>query len=548
MTPQAASRPLGEMLTHRQKMVLLTTLMLSMFVGALDQTIMSTATPSIIADLGGFALLSWLFTSYMLASTVVVPLVGKLSDMFGRRIFLLGGLVIFMASSAACGAAPSMIALILFRAVQGIGGGLIFASVFSTVGDIFPPAERGKYMGLFTGTFSLASILGPTIGGLLTDHVGWRWVFFINVPFGLVAIPLIWRNLPHTAASMSRKIDFGGSILLSVSTVSLLLGLVWAEEEYGWGSAQTLGLIATAVVFAALFVFQEKRHPEPIIPLGLFRNRTFLLANLVVFALGGGIFGTVAYLPVFVQTSLGGSATTSGLITTPQSLGILLTSIVGGQIISRTGRYRWLTIIGACFILTATLLQTSLGAGSPKWHISVFMIVMGLGFGMVMPTMSVVIQNAVSHQYLGVATSARQFFMQIGQVLGTAIFGVVLATTYQSSFDSELSPEARTQIPAATLSRFDDPTMSLDERTFGQVKEQVRAVPNGDVLLDDALDAQRVAVADGIHRLFLISVAIAVFGLAMTLLSRELPLRRGFGPAAEGGPQGSTAPIPVDAH
>jgi len=548
MTPQAASRPLGEMLTHRQKMVLLTTLMLSMFVGALDQTIMSTATPSIIADLGGFALLSWLFTSYMLASTVVVPLVGKLSDMFGRRIFLLGGLVIFMASSAACGAAPSMIALILFRAVQGIGGGLIFASVFSTVGDLFPPAERGKYMGFFTGTFSLASILGPTIGGLLTDHVGWRWVFFINVPFGLVAIPLIWRNLPHTAASMSRKIDFGGSILLSVSTVSLLLGLVWAEEEYGWGSAQTLGLIATAVVFAALFVFQEKRHPEPIIPLGLFRNRTFLLANLVVFALGGGIFGTVAYLPVFVQTSLGGSATTSGLITTPQSLGILLTSIVGGQIISRTGRYRWLTIIGACFILTATLLQTSLGAGSPKWHISVFMIVMGLGFGMVMPTMSVVIQNAVSHQYLGVATSARQFFMQIGQVLGTAIFGVVLATTYQSSFDSELSPETRTQIPAATLSRFDDPTMSLDERTFGQVKEQVRAVPNGDVLLDDALDAQRVAVADGIHRLFLISVAIAVFGLAMTLLSRELPLRRGFGPAAEGGPQGSTAPIPVDAH
>ncbi|HMS57336.1 MAG TPA: MDR family MFS transporter [Tepidiformaceae bacterium] len=548
MTPQAASRPLGEMLTHRQKMVLLTTLMLSMFVGALDQTIMSTATPSIIADLGGFALLSWLFTSYMLASTVVVPLVGKLSDMFGRRIFLLGGLVIFMASSAACGAAPSMIALILFRAVQGIGGGLIFASVFSTVGDLFPPAERGKYMGFFTGTFSLASILGPTIGGLLTDHVGWRWVFFINVPFGLVAIPLIWRNLPHTAASMSRKIDFGGSILLSVSTVSLLLGLVWAEEEYGWGSAQTLGLIATAVVFAALFVFQEKRHPEPIIPLGLFRNRTFLLANLVVFALGGGIFGTVAYLPVFVQTSLGGSATTSGLITTPQSLGILLTSIVGGQIISRTGRYRWLTIIGACFILTATLLQTSLGAGSPKWHISVFMIVMGLGFGMVMPTMSVVIQNAVSHQYLGVATSARQFFMQIGQVLGTAIFGVVLATTYQSSFDSELSPETRTQIPAATLSRFDDPTMSLDERTFGQVKEQVRAVPNGDVLLDDALDAQRVAVADGIHRLFLISVAIAVFGLAMTLLSRELPLRRGFGPAAEGGPQGSAAPIPVDAH
>ncbi|MCC6388301.1 MAG: MFS transporter [Dehalococcoidia bacterium] len=548
MAPQPASRPLGELLTHRQKMVLLTTLMLSMFVGALDQTIMSTATPSIIADLGGFSLLSWLFTSYMLASTVVVPLVGKLSDMFGRRVFLLGGLVIFMASSAACGAAPSMITLILFRAVQGIGGGLIFASVFSTVGDLFPPAERGKYMGFFTGTFSLASILGPTIGGLLTDHAGWRWVFFINVPFGLVAIPLIWRNLPHTAASMSRKIDFAGSVLLSIATVSLLLGLVWAEEAYGWGSAQTVGLIAGAIVFAILFVIQENRHPEPIIPLVLFKNRTFLLANLVVFALGGGIFGTMAYLPVFVQTSLGGSATTSGLITTPQSLGILATSIIGGQVISRTGRYRWLTIAGACFILAATLLQTTLGAGSPEWHISVFMVVMGLGFGMVMPTMSVVIQNAVSHQYLGVATSSRQFFMQIGQVLGTAIFGVILATTYHSSFSAELSPEAHANIPPATLQAFDDPTMSLDRRTFERVKHEVRAVPGGEALLDNALAAQRVAVAEGIHRLFLISVAIAVFGLAMTVLSRELPLRRGFGPAAEGGQPGQPTPVPIDAH
>ena len=338
MTPQPASRPLGEMLTHRQKMVLLTTLMLSMFVGALDQTIMSTATPSIIADLGGFALLSWLFTSYMLASTVVVPLVGKLSDMFGRKPFIIGGITIFVGASVGCGLAPSMPALIAARAIQGVGGGLLFGSVFATLGDIFTPIQRARYMGYFISAFTLASLSGPTIGGFLTDGPGWRWCFYINLPVGIVAATLIWVNLPMSRqGGRLRDIDFQGALLLGAATTCALLALVWANETYGWGGAPTLGLFAAAIVLAAAFVRQEARHPQAILPLGLFRNRVFVQANMFSMLQGGGMMGAVQYLPTFIQTSLGASATASGIVSTPQSLGLLGSSIIAGQIESLHG-------------------------------------------------------------------------------------------------------------------------------------------------------------------------------------------------------------------
>ncbi|MBI2765506.1 MAG: MFS transporter [Chloroflexi bacterium] len=533
MSTQVTARPLGELLNQRQKMVLLVSLMLTMFIGALDQTIVATATPKIVADLGGFNLLSWVFTSYMLASTVSIPLVGKLSDMFGRKLFLIAGIILFTIASALVGAAPSLPALIAFRAVQGIGGGVIFATVFSTVGDLFPPAERGKYMGFFTGTFSLASILGPTVGGLLTDTVGWRWVFYINVPFAFVAIPAILRNLPSAPRVTGRRIDYVGAFCLSVATVALLLALVWGQADFGWSSPQTLGLLAGTVVFLAAFILQEKRHPEPIIPLGLFRNRTFVIANLLVFALGGGMFGAITYLPTFVQTSLDGSATASGLITTPQSAGLLLTSIIGGQLISRTGRYLVQTILGAILALAGTLSLTTIGVGTPEWHVSAFMVVLGLGFGLVIPTMSVVIQNAVSHQFLGVATSARQFFMQIGQVLGIAVFGVVLATTYRSAFQAGLTPEVRAGVPAATIEKFDDPTLALNKPAYAVVSNDVRSLDGGDQLLASTLNAQRHAVATAVRRIFILSALVGAFALLMACLLREVPLRRSFGVTPE---------------
>ncbi len=538
--PQDA--PLGDLLDRRRKWLLLISLMLCMFVSALDNSIVATATPRILADLGGFSMLSWVFTVYMLSSVVVVPIVGKLSDMFGRKIFLIGGVVLFMLASAAVGAAPSMIFLICARAVQGIGGGTIFSCVFATLGDLFPPAERGKYVGFFTGTFTMAAISGPTVGGILTDSIGWRWCFYVNIPVALTAIYFISRNLPfRKRGGRLKQIDFLGAALLSLATVSLLLALVWAQRAFGWKSAETIGLFVASFVLVIAFGFQERRHPEAIFPLSLFRNRVFVQANVLVMLSGAGVFGAIQYLPTFVQTSLGASATASGIVSTPQSLGLLVTSIIGGQLMSRTGRFKHQVILGAVLILTATVLLHTLSVGEAKWHISVFMVIYGLGSGLVMPTMSVITQSAVDHKLLGVATSGRQYFMQIGQVLGTAIFGVVLATSYSSSFASDVTPEARAAVAPATLAKFDDPTLALDPRALGQVKREVLALPNGQAILDSTLAAQREGVATAIDDIFLGSAAAAVVVVLLALTLPEIPLRRGFGAAAVRQPSGQPA-------
>jgi EmrB/QacA subfamily drug resistance transporter len=520
------SRPLGETLDRRQRWLLLVSLMITMFMGALDQTIMATAAPKIVADLGSFSLLSWVFTTYMLSSTVIVPLVGKLSDIYGRKLFLLGGMVLFLVASAGCGAAPSMGVLIAFRAVQGVGGGIVFASVFATIGDIFAPAERAKYMGLFIGTFSLASVLGPTVGGFLTDNATWRWVFYINIPVGAIALPAIWTNLPLARGIRRPRIDFLGAAFLSAATISGLLALAWSGEDNGWASPMTLGLFSLTAAGTAAFVWQELRHPEPIIPFHLFRNREFLLGNLLVLATGVAMQGTVPYLPTFLQVAQRASATASGLLTTPQSLGVLLTSIVGGQILSRTGKYKLITITGVTIIVGATSLMLTLSADTPEWHLSLFMLLLGFGSGLTNPTMGVVIQNAVSHRYLGVATSTRQFFMQIGAVAGTAVFGVLLTTTFQGQFRHDVSPATRAAVPAQTLERFEDPTLSLDTSTFEQVQAEMLARPDGATHLAEARRAQQTAIGAAIHRIFEVAVVIVALGLVVALLLKEMPLRR----------------------
>ena len=524
------ARPLGETLDHRQKWLLLASLMTAMFMGALDQTIMATAAPKIVASLGSFRLLSWVFTTYMLTSTVVVPLVGKLSDIHGRKPFLMAGMVVFLIASAGCGASPSMGALIAFRGLQGVGGGIIFSSVFATIGDLFPPAERGKYVGFFTGTFSLASIIGPTVGGLLTDHAGWRWVFFINIPVGAVALPAIWYNLPMVRSQRRPRIDFLGAAILSIATTTGLLGLAWSGQANGWTSGATLGLFAVCATGTVAFAFQELHHSEPIIPFHLFRNREFLLGNLIVLSMGFATTGAVPYLPTFLQVALNASATASGLITTPQSLGLLITSIVGGQILSRTGRYKAITLTGVALIFTATALMLTLSSDTPTWHLSAFVVVLGLGSGLAMPTMGVVIQNAVPHAFLGVATSTRQFFMQIGGVLGTAIFGVLLTTTFQTQFRQNVSPATRAAVSASTLHRFEDPTLALDRSTFGQVQAEILAQPDGSNRLADARQAQRTAIAAAIRRVFLCSVCVVFLALLFSVLLKERPLRRTLGP------------------
>ena len=533
----AMDRPLGELLDTRAKWFVLVTLMLSMFVSALDQSIVATATPRILADLGGFDQLSWVFTIYLLAATAVVPVVGKLSDMFGRKYFLIGGILLFTVASAGAGLSTSMLELIVFRGIQGAGGGMMTACVFATLGDLFSPAERGKYMGMFTGTFSLAAISGPTIGGLLTDNVGWRWCFYVNIPVAIVAITFITMFLPvRKRGGKVSNIDFLGAALLAGATVSLLLGLEWGQKEFGWTGVETLGLFIGSAALVTAFAFQEKRHPQPIFPLMLFKNRQFITANLIVMLFGAGMFGAITYLPTFVQTALGASATASGLVTTPQSLGLLLTSIIGGQMISRTGKYRVLVIAGALCITGGTFLMQTIGVGTAEWHISAFVFLVGLGFGLVMPTLSVVTQNSVSQDLIGVATSGRQFFMQIGQVVGTAIFGVVLATSYGNAFAADVSPDARAAIPAETLAKFEDPTLARDVVTFAAVQASVQALPDGQRLLDTTLNAQKGAIASAIHNIFIGSSIIAVIALLLTFLMKEVPLRR-FAPHGARSPE-----------
>jgi len=529
MHPDSQYQPLAQSLTSRQVYLLLFSLMLTLFIGALDQTVVSTAAPRILAELKGFNLLSWMFTSYMLTSTIAIPLVGKLGDLFGRKAFLIAGVAVFMAASAACGAAPSMAAFIAFRFAQGLGGGMIFASVFATLGDMFSPAERGKYIGFFTGTFSLASILGPTLGGFITDSISWRWIFYLNIPVGLVAIPALYFNLPAKAKGLKVKIDFVGAALLSGASVSFLIAMVWAGDKYAWGSAEIIGLLVAAATLTLLFVIQERRHPEPILPLHLFRNQVFLLSNLVVFTFGLGVFGVFQYLGLFVQTALGASATASGIVTTPQSAAVLVTSIFGGQLIARTGKYKAQTVIGALIIAGSMGLLRLVDADIAKAQIAAYMVLLGLGFGLVLPTMSLIVQNAVPPQYIGVASSSGQFFRQIGAVMGIAIFGVVLADTYRTELTDSISADDRSAIAAvnpAILTELEDPTLRLSDREWASISTQIASLPNGEAILSRASRAQDVSISVAMQHIFTGALFAALISAVLAIIMKELPLRR----------------------
>ncbi|MFA7249623.1 MAG: MDR family MFS transporter [Dehalococcoidia bacterium] len=534
-------------MTSRQKFLLLNALMMCMFVGALDQAIMATAMPRILADLGGFHLLSWVFTSYLLASTVVVSVVGKLSDMFGRKSFMLAGVFVFVAGSVACGVAPSMPFLIAARTVQGAGGGVIFACVFATLGDLFTPIERVRYVGYFTATFTISALTGPTIGGFLTDGPGWRWCFYVNIPVGLAASVLVWYLMPSVRrGGRLGDVDFLGAGLLGVATTVFMLAIVWARSAFGFAAPQTLLLLAASVVLGVAFIAQERRHPEAILPLYLFKNRLFVQANLIVMAIGGGIFASIQFLPTFVQTSLGTSATVSGLIATPQAVGVLITSIIGGQIASRTGRYKRAVVLGSTMVLAGTAAMLTLGVGSAPTLIAVYMAVMGLGLGLVMPLMSTLVQNAVPQELMGVASSSRQFFMSIVQVFGVAALGLVFTAGYTSTFD--VSAADREALTPAVYQQFLDPTLALDVVRFAAVRTTLLERPGGEQLLDRAVEAQREAVASATHRLFVTTTVIAALLVAFAVTLREVPLRRSFGSAPRVEAMQPAEGHPVEGH
>ena len=401
--------------------------MLAMLLAALDQTIVSTALPTIVRELGGLEHLSWVFTAYMLASTVTVPLYGKLSDTYGRKPFFIAGIIIFLLGSVLSGAATSMFELILFRGLQGVGGGAIMVNAFAVVGDLFSPRERGRWQGLLGAMWGLSSVVGPLLGGWLTDAASWRWIFYINIPLGLLALGVIAYALPAIARRHEKPLDYFGGLLIGASLLPLLLALVWGGSTHPWISPIIIWLFSAFAIILYYFIREERYFAEdPVLPMFFFRTRAYVVSVATVFLTAIGMFGSIVYLPLFAQNALGSSATGAGLILTPLMLGIVVASTATGQIVSRTGKYKWIAVGGMALATVAMFLFSQMSADTGYWTVVRNMVVMGLGLGVSFPIFTVVVQAAFEPRYLGVATASVQMFRTVGATVGTALMGGLL--------------------------------------------------------------------------------------------------------------------------
>ena len=479
--------------------VVFAALMLVMLLASLDQTIVSTALPTIAGELGGIVHLSWIVTAYLLATTIVTPLYGKLGDLIGRKVVLQSAILLFLAGSALCGMSSSMLELILFRALQGLGGGGLMVTTMAAVGDIVTPRERGRYQGLFGAVFGVSTVIGPLIGGYFVEHLSWRWIFYINVPLGLVSVVVIGWTFRTPTSRRRQGIDFAGAGLLAVLLTAVMLLTTLGGQSIAWLSTWSGMLIAAALFGLVGFIFVEHRATEPILPLSLFRNRIFVVACAVGFIVGLAMFGSVTYMPLYLQVVGGVSPARAGLELTPMMAGVLITSIASGRIISRIGRYRLFPIIGTAVMTVGLALLSTLGVASPPWQPSVYMLVLGLGLGMVMQVLILAVQNAVEYRDLGVATSSATLFRSIGGSLGVAAFGALFAAELTRGLAALMPPGAH--LPPA-------------------------AAPGAIAALPPTLKAGYLqAFTAALHPVFRSATAIAVIGFALTWLLEDLPLR-----------------------
>jgi EmrB/QacA subfamily drug resistance transporter len=495
-------------MTHREVLVVIGGLMVGLFLAALDQTIVATALPTIVGELGGIEQYSWTVTAYLLTATSSTPLYGKIGDLYGRKRVFQGAVVIFVLGSVVSAMASSMSVLILGRAVQGLGAGGLIALTLAIVGDIVSPRERGRYQGLFGAVFGISSVLGPLLGGFFTESLSWRWVFWINVPLGLVALLTIQRTLHLPRRRVEHAIDYVGAGLIVSAISALLLVTVWGGNEYEWTSPVIIGLAVAAVVLTATFVVWELRAPEPLLPMRLFHNPVFSTTNAVSFLFGIAFFGGIIYLPVYLQVVRGYGPTASGLHLLPLVLGIFVTSTGSGQLITRTGRYKIFPVTGLVIIPLALLWLSGLTVDTPMWNVSLRIFVLGLGLGLVIQTLVVAVQNAVEPRDLGVATSSNTFFRSMGGAIGTAVFGSVLSATLTSSIES--------QFPGGPPPGFDPAAVSGTPEAIAALPAAVR-------------EPLLVAFVDAIDRVFLVGVPVVLVALVLTLFLREIPLRETSG-------------------
>src|SRR5438309_1863483 len=473
-------RPAAAMSYHalpRRDLVLTVAgLMLGLLLAALDQTIVGTAMPRIVAELQGFEHYAWVTTAYLLTSTAVVPISGKLSDMYGRKFFLLGSSAMFVLTSALCGLSQDMTQLIVFRGLQGLAGGVLTSSVFTTVSQIFPPAERGRIQGVFSGIFGLASIVGPLLGGYLTDNLSWRWVFYVNLPVGLIALTVLWFSFPNIRPVVrERRIDYLGAVTLVAGVVPLLLALSWGGNDYAWNSPVILGLFASSVVMLAVFLMVERRAAEPIIPLSLFTNRVVGVSVLALTVMAMGMFGTILFIPLFIQGVIGTNATQSGTVLMPMMITMVTSSITSGQIISRTGRYKPLAMFGMLMMTTGLYLLSGMGPDTDYLTVVRNMVIIGLGMGPTMPVFTLAAQNAVKMSQLGVVTSLTQFARSIGSTLGVAIFGSLLTNRFAPSFQAALPPDIKAVLGPDRLAQFQNPQALLNPQAAQAMRDHLLA-------------------------------------------------------------------------
>lgn len=525
--PALEAQSIRESVSRQRLILVMAGVMLGMLLAALDQTVVGTALPRIVADLGGLNHYAWVVTAYLLASTVMVPIYGKLSDIYGRRIFFLGGMILFLLGSALAGMSQSMVELILFRGIQGLGAGAMMPIAQAIIGDVFPPAERGKWQGLMMAVFGLATIVGPTLGGWLTDNWGWRWVFYVNMPVGLIAIVTTGIALPKQSRHQGHQIDYLGSAALIAGTVPLLLAFSWGGSEYAWGSVQIIALLVWSVIALAAFFVIESRVAEPVLSPALFRNNVFSVSVIATFLAAAGMYGGIIYLPLFIQGVIGESATNSGAVLTPMMLGFMVTSIIAGQIMSRTGRYKILALVGFAIAVVGFVLLSQMGVDTSSATVIRNMIVVGLGIGVAMSLFTIVVQNAFPFRQIGEVTASLQFFRSIGGTIGVAILGTVMTTRFQSTFDSKLPADVQQQVPGPMLATLHNPQALLSADATAQMQHAFAALGSqGQALFDQTMQALRSSLAVAITDLFIVTAIAMSISLLATFFLREIPLRK----------------------